>query len=53
MNMEQTKYDRIHRIGDLARQLCIKRNHAADELVNMSDGAWDNLFDLVAEISTK
>lgn len=53
MAMEQTQYDRIHRIGDLARQLCIKRNHAAGELVKVSDDAWENLFDLVAELGNK
>ncbi len=51
--MEQSQYDQIHRIAVLARELCKKRNHAAMELVNTSDAAWNNLFDLIGKLGNQ
>lgn len=49
MNQEQYN-EEIHRIAVLARELCIKRNHAAMDLYKTCESAWNNLKDLINRI---
>lgn len=48
--MVQSQYDQIHRIAELARELCVKRNRAAMELLDTYESAQNNLVDLVGEL---